>query len=258
MVVSFMNEKGGVGKSSLTFSCAWHLAEQGKKVLLIDMDGQMANLTYLSGLVTDAQSRTMADVLLRGWDIGEAVLNLPESPGGNLSLIPATVSMADTLAAAKVSRMKKVIRQVSGDYDYVFLDVNPSPDWKHALTLSVLDAVCVVMLPDVLSLEANRGIIDSIEEVQEGINPGLKTAGFVFNLYDGRTNLSREVLKKADAMAEYMGTSVFEAKLRKAVVMGESAFAHKGITGYAPSSGIAEDVRAFTKEFESRVQEVGA
>lgn len=246
--IALMNEKGGVGKSSVTYSVAWYLAEQDKKVLIVDMDGQMASITYLSGVETNDDTLTMYDVLLRNKDADDAVLRVSDEL--ELFIIPSTNAVADTMTTAKISRMKKVIQGLRGEYDYIFFDVNPSPDWKHALTLSVSDYVGIVMLPDVLSLEANMGIVDSIEEVQANSNSNLKVLGIIMNQFNTQTNLAKAVEDKASAMAEHLQTSVLKSKIRKAVAMGESASAHVGITAYAGRSDIANDVRSLTCEIE--------
>ena len=246
--IALMNEKGGVGKSSVTYSVAWYLAEQGKKVLIVDMDGQMASITYLSGVETNDDTLTMYDVLLRNKDADDAVLRVSDEL--ELFIIPSTNAVADTMTTAKISRMKKVIQELRSEYDYIFFDVNPSPDWKHALTLSVSDYVGIVMLPDVLSLEANMGIVDSIEEVQANSNSNLKVLGIIMNQFNTQTNLAKAVEDKASAMAKHLQTSVLKSKIRKAVAMGESASAHVGITAYAGRSDIASDIRSLTCEIE--------
>lgn len=246
--IALMNEKGGVGKSSVTYSVAWCLAEQGKKVLIVDMDGQMASITYLSGVETNDDTLTMYDVLLRNKDADDAVLRVSDEL--ELYIIPSTNAVADTMTTAKISRMKKVIQGLRAEYDYIFFDVNPSPDWKHALTLSVSDYVGIVMLPDVLSLEANMGIVDSIEEVQANSNSNLKVLGIIMNQFNTQTNLAKAVEDKASAMAEHLQTSVLKSKIRKAVAMGESASSHVGITAYAGRSDIANDIKSLTCEIE--------
>ena len=248
-VIALMNEKGGVGKSALTFSCAWNMVEKGKRVLVVDMDGQKANITYLAGVKTDVGTKTIEDVLLRDVPIQDCIQSVPcGQQDCTLDIVPATVQMAALPTTAKMSKMKKVMREIKQQYDMVFLDVNPSPDWRHALTLSVLDGVGVVMLPDVLSLEANRGVFDSIEEITEGANANLKVLGIILNQFDIRTRLAKAVIDKAGEMAQFYGALLFATKVRKAVALSESAAAHIGVTAYAPASAVANDIRALTDE----------
>lgn len=251
-IITLMNEKGGVGKSSLTYSVAWELAKNHQKVLIIDMDGQMANITYLAGVETGDDTKTMNDVLLHNTSIKDAIVRV--HPELSLDLVPATMAMAEPMITAKVSRIKKVVKEIRNQYDYIFFDVNPSPDTKHALTLAVTDYVGIVMLPDVLSLEANLGVIESIQEIQDGVNVNLQILGIILNQYNTQTNMSKAVMKKVLQMAEALDTKVLEQKVRKAVVVGESAVAHQGVTGYAPKSAVAADMEALTKEIQQEVQ----
>lgn len=247
-IIGLMNEKGGVGKSALTFSCAWYLMESGKKVLIVDMDGQQANITYLSGLQTDTATKTMEDVLMKDVDPNECCVNVASSENGLLDMLPATIQMAGLPSTAKISKMKKAMKSLASKYDYVFLDVNPSPDWRHALVLSVLDKVYIVMLLDVLSLEANKGIFESIEEVQDSTNSNLEIGGIILNQADLRTKLANAVLEKVKEMADFYHTEVCEwAFVRKAVAFAESVAAHQGITAYAAKSGVADDIRKLTE-----------
>ena len=110
------------------------------------------------------------------------------------------------------------------------------------------------MLPDILSLEANVGIFESIDEVKSSINPDLRIIGFVINKYDSRTNLSKVVVDKAMAMANYHDTIIFDTKIRKAVSVGESAISHVGITNYAAKSAVSEDMQNLAKEFILNLQ----
>ena len=250
-VISLMNEKGGVGKSSLTFSVASLLASEGNKVLIVDMDGQMANLTYIAGIKKSDAMLSMYDALVKGEEIGNCVV--PSLKNKNLFIVPAGTAMADALTSVKLSRMKKLIKDVKNLYDYVFIDVSPSPDWKHALTLAVADYVCIVMLPDVMSLEANMGIVDSILEVKDSINPNLNVAGILLNQFDGRTNLAKAVKEQADTMANTFHTKVFDTRIRKTVTMSESIYYHCGVSEYAPKADVSSDVNAFVNELVSVV-----
>lgn len=251
-IIALMNEKGGVGKSSITYSCAWALAERKKKVLIIDMDGQMASITYLSGVKRDDDTLTMSDVLLRNKPIGKAIMKVSDDL--ELYIVPSTSAMADAMVTAKISRMRKVFDDIRDEYDYIFFDVNPSPDWKHALTLSIADYVGIIMLPDVLSLEANMGIVDSIVEVKSNSNSDLQVLGIIMNQFNKQTNLAKAVEDKASEMAEHLNTCVLRTKVRKAVAMGESAKAHVGITKYAGKSDVAGDIIQLVDEIEQIVR----
>lgn len=247
--ITFINEKGGVGKTSVCFNSAWELSRRGRRVLMIDMDGQKANLTFFTGADQNDNIITMADVFKGDVSIRDIVMNVKE----NLDIIPANSSMANLGMEAKVIKFRKSIAELADDYDYIFIDVNPAPGWSHYLSLSVSDYAVIVMLPDIASLEGNKGILETIEEIQGTTNPGLDILGLLFNKNNSRTILAKQVTEAAEAMAAAAGTSVFDTKIRNSVALSENIIAHTGITEYAPSSPSAEDFILFIKELERRI-----
>lgn len=242
-IITFINEKGGIGKTSTCFNVAWELAKT-KKVLMIDMDGQCANLTYFCGVKKPVDLITIADVLKKGKPINEAIKEVKK----NLHIVPATVDVADISQIVKAKKMKDSLREVADIYDYIFIDVNPSPDWRHYLALSACDYALIIMLPDITSLESDNGIVESIEEVKETSNPNLKVLGIVFNKNEERSNMGKEVKRLTEKFAVMMNTKVFQSKVRNAVSLGELAYAHVGITDYDSKSAAADDVRSLVKE----------
>lgn len=248
-ITTFINEKGGIGKTSCCFNVAWELSKKNR-VLMIDLDGQRANLTWFCGIEKTDDMVTMFNVLQAGESIQNAIVNVKE----NLDLVPATVIVSSLTQTAKIIRMKKALEEVKDLYDYVFIDVNPTPNWSHVLALSASDYIIIPMLPDPASLEANLGIAESVEEILETTNPNLKVLGILFNKNNNRTNLSKQVTAIAENMAEKLETKVFETKIRNAVVLSENAHVHQGITDYDPASNAAEDVRNLVKEIERMVR----
>lgn len=244
--ITFINEKGGVGKSQTQFSIAWELSLRGKKVLIIDMDGQRANISYMCGVKKSDDMATMFNVLQMNLDPTNAIVNIRE----NFDIIPGTNALSGITQAAKSKRMKEVISQLGAAYDYIFIDVSPSPDWRQYLTLSACDYAIIVMLPDMASLEANNGIIESIEELQEGANPNLKIMGILINRNENRSNMGKTARSFAEKFAQALNTKVFKTTVRNAVSMGESAYSHIGITEYDSSSDVAKDIRSITDELE--------
>ena len=249
--IAFINEKGGVGKSSVCFNVGWRFAEQGKKVLMIDLDGQRANLTFIAGIDKPSGLATMYDVLTDGLDIKKTVLVVED----NLHIVPAT---ADVVALDKnnnrLEDMQAAIRAIESYYDYIFIDVSPTPNRGHALALAAADGVIVPMLPDVTSLEANKGVIESIRLTQKTTNPSLRVLGIVFNKYTLRTLLSSKVSATADKMASAMNSRVFKTKVRQTVTMSENVGQHLGVTAYAPKSKCADDIKNLCKEIEGVIK----
>ena len=109
------------------------------------------------------------------------------------------------------------------------------------------------MLPDIASLEGNKGILETIEEIQGTTNPSLRILGFLFNKNNSRTVLAKQVNDAAESMAESVGSSLFDTKIRNTVTLSENVIAHVGVTEYAPGSPAAEDISAFADEMERRL-----
>lgn len=254
-IITFVNEKGGVGKTSITFNTAWELAIKEKRVLLIDFDGQRANLTFFTGIKREEDMKTMFDVLVQNYPVRDAIMQVRE--GFPLYIVPANEVLTNLGSTTKVSKLRKVMEEIKDDYDYIFFDVNPSPDWRQALSMSVSDYLVIPMLPDITSLEADLGITESIREIQETTNPKLAVLGIVFNRNTNRTTLSKEVKEIAEHTAKGLNSKVFSAKIRNLVALSENVHLHVGITEYDPTSTAADDYRNFVKELEKEVKKHG-
>lgn len=248
-IITFINEKGGVGKTSICFNTAWELSNNGKRILMVDVDSQKANLTFFTGIQRSEEMKTLIDVLKGGISFKNAVVNVKQ----NLDLLPANVAVSDIGMDSKISKLRSELKNIKDIYDYIFIDVTPSPGWSHYLSLSVSDYAIVIMLPDIASLEGNVGILESISEIQETTNTKLQIAGILFNRSNDRTNLGRQVQDIAERMATEADTSVFDVKIPQAVSLSECVAAHLGITEYDPGSKAAEAIKDFSEEFERRI-----
>ena len=253
-IIGVVNEKGGVGKSTVCFNLAWELMKQGRKVLMVDLDGQRANLTFIAGIEKPTSLATMYDVLVKGEDIRKAVLVVEDA----LHIVPAHIAV--TLLAQEnspIEKMKKAMDTIKDYYDYVLIDVPPTPGRTHALTMAVSDFILVVMNPDITSMEANMGIVETVRAAQNSSNPDLKILGFVLNRYTKRPLLFRGAAAAVEKMAARYETKVFKTKIRNAVAISEAVGNHEGVSTTSPKSNGAEDFRALAIEFEREVNNNG-
>ncbi len=247
-IITFINEKGGIGKTSLCFNTAWEISKR-QKILLVDFDGQEANLTYFCGIKKPDDLKTIFSVLVSGTDIKETIINVKK----NLDIIPAKSEVSSLPENASPGKLMKQIAEVSDEYDYIFIDVSPTPNKSHFLSLCITDYVVIPMLPDGASLKALNGIATSISEIRFA-NQNLKVLGIVFNRNENRTNLSKEVKNVTDEICKELDTKPFKSGIRQAVVLGENVMIHKGITDYAPSHPVSDDYRALIKEMKARLK----
>jgi chromosome partitioning protein len=197
-IIALANQKGGVGKTTTALNLGAALAERGRRVLLIDMDPQ-SNLTICLGLNPDALEYTVYDVLLNPRaGAGFAIRQVRE----HLFFIPATLGLAtaELEVAGQIGREKllhKALRPVRHDYDYILIDPPPS---LGLFTLNVLAAATEVVIPlqvHILPLKAIAQIYQTIQRVQEDINPQLVISGVLCTMVDRRTTVSDMIETKA-------------------------------------------------------------
>ena len=255
--ITVINEKGGVGKSSIAFNCAYELSREAK-VLMIDLDAQRANLSWMAGVMNkiDENSKkpiakdsylTMFDVMTGANAIHECIVRIKD----NLDLIPANSKVLSFSRVSSDRKFRNAIKEVENEYDYIFIDVDPTPSITHKVALMVTDYVIIPMLPDFLSLEADVGVIDDIRDTKD-FNKNLKVLGIVFNKCNDRLNITKICVNKAEELANTLQTSVFDTRIRNAVSLSECPYLHIGVTDYDPNSGAAQDIRDLVKEIKER------
>ena len=253
-VITCINENGGVGKSSIIFNISWLFAKENRKkksrrVLIIDMDGQQGNITSFFGIRKNDDLDTMLEVVMEDIPISDAILNVKP----NLDIIPADNRVLDITETEFLGRMKKEISTIKNEYDYIFIDVGPNPDFRHALAMASSDYVIIVMQQSPKSLEGLKGITESLEEIKP-VNPDLKVLGLLFNDCEDRINIGKEVQLVSEKMAGRLNSSVFKTKIHHAVVFKEYLAVRKGVTEYAPLSRGANDIRDLCEEIEERLR----
>ena len=241
-IISIINQKGGVGKTTLAVNLGVALSERGKKILLIDLDPQ-GNLTYSFGITPNGG--TISDVL-QGSKTIQAILTQAET----VTLAPSSVSLADVEVSlvSKIGRegiLKDRLKTVTG-FDYILIDCPPS---LSVLTINALNASDEVIIPlqlEVLSMQGLGQLLATIKEVRQVLNKNLKIRGIIPSMFDGRRKLSEEVLKE---IAGNVKERIFKTSIRECVKIAEAPSFAKSVMAYAPSSNGAEDFRNLAKEF---------
>lgn len=250
-VLTILQEKGGVGKSLATMNIAYYLSRTDK-VLVIDLDGQAADITYyMLGNNIQSDIPTIIDVLRGKTKVEETIIpvNL------NLDIIPANIDVANLSQNDKISTFKRCIEKLQSIYDYVMIDVTPSPNWAHVLALSPSgQKVIPIISADAASLKALVSLNMSVEEARETTNPTVEYLGIIINRYDGRTNISKEISHQAEIIANQIGTTLFNTRIRQSVVLSEQTISHTSIFEYAPGSSAANDYEKLGKEILTRLK----
>ena len=239
MIISISNQKGGVQKTTITFNLGYLLAEQGKKVLLIDADPQ-SSLTTIFNLGDDTYN--IYSVLLENKELSKAIKQVDD----NLDLLVGSIQLAnfELNVATKIGRencLKDVLHEIKGNYDYIFIDSPPS---LGLLLLNILNASDRVIIPtqtDYLSYKGLDLLLYTIARVKDTFNKGLKILGVIATGYDSRTLHSREILELLEGM-KVLGVISNSVKVKDAILAAEPL--HK----YEPKHKIVEQYKKIARE----------
>ena len=219
-IIAVVNQKGGVGKTTTSVNLAASLAEQGKRVLLVDLDPQ-GNATTGSGVDKKTIERTVYQVLL---GLGEVASIRTTSESGKYDLLPANRELAGAEVELvelpnREGRLKAALAVVEGDYDFVLLDCPPS---LSLLTINGLVAAREVLIPmqcEYYALEGLSDLVGTIKRVRSNLNPVLEIGGLLRTMFDPRNTLSQQVSAQLE---QHFGDKVFKTLVPRNVRLAEA------------------------------------
>ncbi|MCU1585552.1 MAG: chromosome partitioning protein [Microbacteriaceae bacterium] len=249
-IIALCNQKGGVGKTTTAISLGAALAAYGRRVLAVDFDPQGALSAGLG--VPGHEGANIYDLMLGTVKDAHDAIRETSTPG--LDVIPANIdlSAAEVHLVNEVAReqiLARVLRQVSGEYDVILIDCQPS---LGLLTVNALTASHGVLIPLECEFFALRGVallVETIDKVKDRLNPALELDGILATMYDSRTLHSREVLER---VVETFGDKVFETVIGRTVKFPDASVSGTPITQYAPEHQAAEAYRQLAREMISR------
>lgn len=248
-IISLLNHKGGVGKTTSTINIGAGLVELGRKVLLIDLDPQ-ANLTLSLGIPRQkysiyealrGESELVPYTVREGFDVVTSTLDLS---GAEMELINE---------AGREYILRELFEPMIEEYDYIIIDCPPS---LGLLTLNALTCSHYVFIPlqtEFLALQGLAKIKQIIDKVRFRLNKQLTIGGVIATMYDARKVLNRDVV---ETIHKYFGSKVFKTYIRDNVALAEAPAQRKDIFSYNKSSNGAKDYLSLCKEVVERTEEV--
>ena len=225
------------------------MAETGKKVLILDLDPQ-GNTTSGLGIDKAEAENTVYELMLDECTIKEAIRKVDIDGVENLSIIPANVNLAGAEIELlgindKEFILKNAVDYIADDYDYIFIDCPPSLNMLTVNAMTTADSVLVPIQCEYYALEGISQLLHTIDLVHNRLNEKLKINGVVFTMYDGRTNLSNEVVA---SVKNNLNTKIYKTIIPRNVRLAEAPSHGLPINIYDPKSAGAESYRNLAKE----------
>ena len=255
-VISLVNQKGGVGKTTSSINLAAALGKEGKKTLLIDLDPQ-GNASTGLGLSNGDFKYDIYDVLIGNCTISDAII---KTKFKNLSIIPSTINLAgidveyvknmlEDSAFHQNEQLRGRLTEVKDSYDYIIIDCQPSLGICTMNALVASDSVIIPVQCEFFALEGITQLLNSIIMVQSNMNPDLRIEGVLLTMLDGRTNIGLEVIEE---VRKYFKNKVFNTIIPRLVRLVEAPSHGKPISDYDPTSRATLAYQNLAKEVISR------
>jgi len=219
-IISIVNQKGGVGKTTTTINLGTALAAIDKKILLIDLDPQ-GNLSTGIGISKSQRNESIYNVIANNSSIKSAV---KETKIPNLKIVPSNLNLSgiEFELATDNDRAKKLINKFNAledEYDFIFIDCPPSLGILTVNSLAASGSVLVPLQCEFYALEGLAQLLKTIEKVKENMNPTLHLEGIILTMFDSRNRLSEDVVNDA---REHLGDKVFKTIIPRNVRLSEA------------------------------------
>ncbi len=254
-VITFANQKGGVGKTTTSHIISIGLAKKGYKVLACDLDPQ-ANLSSVFGVNVDGELVSIYELFEGECEIQDAITKTES--GVDLLVGSLMLSGADRKYSATGNeyKLKEALESVKDNYDYIIIDTPPALGVLSLNALACTDYLCVVMTPDYFSGKGLNQLQETVVTTQKYLsNPDLKINGLLLTRCD-HTNLSSMINDDMEEVARSLNTKIYNSKIRQAVAVRESQFLESSLYDIK-ATPVQEDYEAFISELIDDVKKEG-
>lgn len=249
MIISVLNQKGGVGKTTTVINLGAYLARSGKSVLVVDFDPQ-GNATSGLGIDKHVELLTIYDVLVNNKNAVDVIMGTNEK---NLHILPANANLSatDLELAGRENREYALKSALTGlQYDYILIDCPPSLGLLTVNALVASDSLMIPVQAEFYALEGLTQLLEVMQKVKKSLNPDLQLLGVLVTMYDNRNSLARQVY---DELEKYFGDKVFGAIVPRNVRLAEAPSYGKTIAEHDKWSKGAKAYKQLSKEVIKRV-----
>ena len=248
--ICFVNQKGGVGKTTSCLNIGAALHNAGKKVLLIDMDAQ-GSLTKSAGVMQLPPDAPSVSEMLSGTKSAADILirrdGCPDLLPSDIRLSGAEVSLIG--AAGRDFILKEAIAPLQNDYDFALIDCSPSLSILTLMALTASDGIVIPVAAQYMPLDGIMQLMQTVDIVRRRMNPALSITGVIVTLYDSRRSLDRSIY---GAIKEKFGSELFSEIVRYNSKIAEAPTFGKDVIAYAPGSPGAKAYRSIAEEIIER------
>ena len=251
-IISFMNQKGGVGKTTTTFHFASYQANKGKKVLCVDLDPQ-GSLSFCMGADTDGKN-TIYELLM-----GEATFEETVQKGNYGDIIPSDTTLGILSgnierADDKLNLLKKRLAGKLENYDYVLIDCPPAMTLFNLNALSISNNVVIVTQAEALSLLGLPQVFDLINNSDRFYNKKINVAGILITMYNGALKISRAMRDKIKNVVEKFDIFSYNTLVKKLTAINEATVNQKSVFDYAPKTQASDLYKMACEEIENSLK----
>ena len=250
-IVAFANQKGGVGKTTSAVNIAAALGKMGKKILLVDMDPQ-GNATSGVGISKKEIKKSIYEVLIGTATAEEAVIatrfkNLSVLPS-NIALVGAEIDLLDI--EKREGCAKRALDPLREAYDYIFIDCPPALSLLTVNAFVAADGLIIPMQCEYFALEGLSQLTGTVKKVRQHYNPGLQITGILLTMYNGRLNLTAEVVRE---LKKYYADKLFKEPISRSVRLSEAPSYGEPICYHEPYGKGALEYQMVAKELITRI-----